>query len=193
MTALLKCENAGIDDSMTEAGGKVLDHEEFVRQMAACHNALEAFVLTLVPRLECVDEIVQNTNVEMWLKRETFVKGTNFVAWACRIAHFKVLEYRSALARDRLIFDDDLVEAIAVDSEHYVVDASERSGALNACLERLLPSQRELIRKRYADGFSLQGLAMQMQRTPRSLGVTLFRIRKALLDCIERKLAANKS
>ncbi len=193
MTALLKCEKAGIYNSITEAGGKVLDQEQFVRQMAACHNALEAFVLTLVPRPECVDEIVQNTNVEMWLKRETFAEGTNFVAWACRIAHFKVLEYRSALARDRLVFDDDLVEAIAVDSEQYVVDASERSRALNACLERLLPSQRDLIRKRYADGSSLQGLAMQMQRTPSSLGVTLFRIRKALLDCIEHKLAANKS
>jgi RNA polymerase sigma-70 factor, ECF subfamily len=193
MTALLQCEKAGIDDSMREAGGRVLDHEEFVRQMAACHSALEAFVLTLVPRCDCVDEIVQNTNVEMWLNRETFAEGTNFVAWACRIAHFKVLEYRSALARDRLIFDDELVEAIAVDAEQYVVDASERSRALNACLEKLLPSQRDLIQKRYEEGASLRELAKQMQRTPGSLGVTLFRIRKALLDCIQRKLAGRKS
>ena len=169
-----------------------MDNEEFIRQMAACHNALEAFVLTVLPRVDCVDEIVQNTYVEMWLKWETFTPGTNFLAWACRIAHFKVLEYRSALGRDHLVFDDDLVQAIAADSEQYLKDACERSTALYACMERLLPSQRDLINKRYVEGFSLKGLAEQMKRTPSSLGVTLFRIRKALLDCIERRLARGK-
>ncbi len=175
-----------------EGESKALDNEEFIRQMVACRSALEAFVLMLLPRADCIDEIVQNTHVEMWLKRDTFAAGTNFTAWACRIAHFKVLECRSSLARNRLVFDDDLIQTITVDSEPYLKDAGERSTALHGCLERLLPSQRELLQKRYVDGFSLKSLAAQMQRTPSSLGVTLFRLRKGLLDCIERKLAPRK-
>jgi len=169
-----------------------MENEEFIRQMTACHNAVYAFIVTLVPNLEPVDEILQNTHVQMWLKRDTFTQGTNFVAWACRIAHFKVMEYRSNLARDRLIFDDDLIQAIATESEQYHLADSERSRALDGCLDRLPPAQRDLLHKRYADDHSVTELAEQMQRPVGSLAVTLFRIRKTLLDCMERKLAAGR-
>ena len=108
------------------------------------------------------------------------------------IAQFKVMEYRSSLARDRLIFDDDLIQAIATESEQYHLADSERSRALDGCLDRLPPAQRDLLHKRYADDHSVTELAEQMQRPVGSLAVTLFRIRKTLLDCMERKLAAGR-
>jgi RNA polymerase sigma-70 factor, ECF subfamily len=168
-----------------------VDNEEFIRQMTACQNTVRAFISTLVSTLGPVDDILQNTHVEMWLKRETF-SNTSFVAWACRIAHYKVLEYRSSVARDHLVFDDDLIQTIAADSERYHLETSDRSRVLDSCLEGLLPSQRDLLKKRYADGYSIKELSAQMQRPAGSLTVTLFRIRKALLDCMERKLAAGR-
>jgi RNA polymerase sigma-70 factor, ECF subfamily len=185
----LACGQNGSAGCLTSETKDLLDNEEFIRQMTACQNTVRAFIATLVPGIGPVDEILQNTHVEMWLKRGTF-NNASFVAWACRIAHFKVLEYRSALARDRLVFDDDLIQTIAADSRQYHLDASERSGALDACLEGMLPSQRELLKKRYADGYSIKELSEQTNRPAGSLTVTLFRIRKALLQCIERRLSA---
>lgn len=161
----------------------------FIRRMTACRNALNAFIFTLLPKPEQAEEVLQNTHIEMWVKRDAFTEG-NFLAWACRIAHFKVLEYRSALARDRLIFDDELIDVISADAEQYQAGGDERSHALEDCLDVLPSAQRDLLHKRYAGGYSVLELASQVKRPAGSLRVTLFRIRKALLDCIQRKLAA---
>ena len=38
---------------------------------------------------------------------------TNFNAWACRIAYFRVLNYRRKKSREKLVFDDDVLDYLA--------------------------------------------------------------------------------
>jgi RNA polymerase sigma-70 factor (ECF subfamily) len=54
----------------------------------------------------------------------------------------------------------------------------------------LSPRDHQLIQKRYEHGMSVATLAETIGRTTNSLSKSLGRIRRSLLECIERKRAA---
>ena len=84
----------------------------FVRQMANVQRGLYAYILQMLPNRADADDVLQRANLVMWTKREELVEGSNFVAWAARIAYFEVLTWRKQAARNRLCFDNLLVERL---------------------------------------------------------------------------------
>ena len=68
-----------------------LDSNEFVSLLTASQRRLYAFICTLVIDRTDADEVLQETNLALWEQAERFEAGTDFVAWACRVAHYKVL------------------------------------------------------------------------------------------------------
>jgi RNA polymerase sigma-70 factor (ECF subfamily) len=168
--------------------GKQLESEEFVRALIAHQNALYAYLLTLVPSREVAMDLLQDTCVKLWSKANDFVPGSNFLAWACRIAYFTVLAYRRDRARERTFFDNSVLEQLAEVSQEQAEKSPRRAVALDECLNTLSPQQRKLILERYGPDGSVARLAADSGRSARGLAVTLHRIRQALLDCVENKL-----
>ena len=164
--------------------------EEFIRQLTAHHNRLLAFITALVGDYASACDVLQETHIELWKKADSFKPGSNFFAWACAIARFKVLEARAKQRKDRLIFDEALVETLATEAERHPAMATDTGEALESCLGELSTKQRELVRQRYESEGTLKTLADVTGRSAQSLGVSLFRIRKALLECIQRKQMA---
>lgn len=62
-------------------------------------------------------DILQEVNIVLWEKRKSFKPGSNFGAWACTVARYKVLEHRRAEARRNgfLVFNDELSRALGAD------------------------------------------------------------------------------
>ena len=60
--------------------------ERVVQRIATCQDRLFAYILTLVPRRDVARDILQETNLVLWRRREEFVAGTSFVAWASKVA-----------------------------------------------------------------------------------------------------------
>src|SRR5690606_9661712 len=89
------------------------ENEQFVRLLASHERRIYAYILSLVPNWADADEIFQETNVRLWRDFAEFEPGTNFAAWAIRVAYYQVLTWRKRAARDQLIFDDDMVQSIA--------------------------------------------------------------------------------
>ena len=166
----------------------MISDEDFIRELTTSQGKLLAFILTLLPEINGANDVLQETHIEMWRQRGKFLSGTHFVAWACQIARYKVLEYRRSLAREKLVFDDQLVNQLAKDASEHAKRSLERVGILESCLASLSPRQRVLIGERYSMGRSLKQISQQLGRSASALGVTLFRIRRLLLECIERKL-----
>ena len=175
-------------DFRQRLGFVMLTEEQFIRELTAAQNRLFALILTLLPDPHAAQDVLQETHVEMWRKRGDFTPGTNFLAWACKIARYKVLTHRGTHARQRLIFDEGLVAQLATESEELCTTDTEQHDALRHCLEHLSPRKRELIHERYGKGESVKRLADRLGRSPSGLAVSLFRIRQALLDCVERQL-----
>jgi RNA polymerase sigma-70 factor (ECF subfamily) len=144
--------------------------------------------------MDGVDDVLQETNLVLWDKRKTFETGSNFRAWACSIARFKVMSHRRKLARLGLqLFDDDLAETLAAECEAEPVEFDEQRRSLEKCLGRLKDKERSLIEHRYFSDSTLEEFAAQSGRSVESLRVTLFRIRAALKKCITGELAINRT
>ena len=166
--------------------------DDFVRAMTRCQERLHAYIRAMVPYADAAREILQETNVVLLRKAGELQPGQDFEHWACRVAHFEVLSYRRDRARDRHLFDESVLELLAPHAERAGAQAGPRMDALEQCLEKLEPRQRDLLTARYTREETVKGIAEQLHQSARTVATKLFRIRQILLDCIERKLASEE-
>ncbi len=165
-------------------------------QLVTRHQAsIYGYIHSIAPGASA-DDILQETNIVLWEKADDFEIGTNFKAFAFRIAHFKTLEaLRFEKRRRWLRFDSDLLDTIA---ERHIQKASDdsatdlRQDSLRQCLAKLADDDRSLIHSRYTSGLDLRSLSEQTGRTVGALQQVFFRIRNALKSCIERQALARE-
>lgn len=159
--------------------------DELGRQIVEVQRRLYAFILTLAPRRSEADDVLQETNVVLWAKRSEFTPGTNFWAWASRIAYLQVLALRKRQGRDRHQFDDLLIQELAAAAPD---DFEARQQAMDQCLETLRPVDRELLDLRYRQNLQAPEIAALQSRSVNAVYQVLFRVRANLLRCIEQRL-----
>lgn len=151
---------------------------------------MRAFVTSLLPNWEGVDEVMQETSLVMWRKFDQFDPdrpNSKFIDWAFMIARYEVLRYRRKKATDRLVFSEDVYELLASEAAEMAAERNpERQlKALKVCTAKLAPGQRDLLQTSYADGVSIKQAAETVGRTPTGLYKALARIRRNLRRCIE--------
>jgi RNA polymerase sigma-70 factor (ECF subfamily) len=165
------------------------DYEEFIRLFTRSEPGLRAFIRSLLPGREHAEEVMQETCLALWRKFADFKRGTDFPAWACTVARFEVLKYRRRLARDRHVFNVELLELLAEEIAGEAERRAEERRALDDCLRRLAARQRELVTACYAPGVTIKGVAGELGKSATSLYKALNRIRIVLLECIEAAIA----
>ena len=158
--------------------------EQFIRIVATHEARLRCYVLSLVPRWADADEIMQEVNVVLWQKFEQFQPDTNFFAWACQIARFKVKDYRRKKSRERVIFSDALVNMLAEECVAVAEKVNDSQAALDCCLKKLNPDQRKLILLRYNEDASINQIAMSLGRTIAAIYKALERTHQLLHECV---------
>lgn len=167
------------------------DPEETFIQLVVSHQAaLRAFVLSLLPGSPDVNDVIQETNAEIWRKRGDFRIGTNFKSWMFSVAKFKVMSSWRDLQRRKewAMPEEALVQLIEqVESEGHLANGAKQE-ALRQCLKVLRPVDRGLILRRYIGDSTLAELSKEVGRGSDSLKVSLHRIRMALRICINRRL-----
>ena len=161
-----------------------------VQEIARHQPRLRALVRCLLVRSSDVDDVLQDINAVLWEKADEFEPGTDFWAWASQIARFKVLNQVRKYGRERLVFDMATVERLADVAEKRLQELDSRREALDHCLGKLAPVQRQLIDLRYVNGYAMERIAETVGRPAGSIRQTLYRIRAALLECIERRLSS---
>ncbi|MEX0704282.1 MAG: sigma-70 family RNA polymerase sigma factor [Planctomycetales bacterium] len=164
--------------------------EEFVQLFTRHQRRLYLYVLAQVGDPVEAEEILQETNIVIWSKFDQFETGTNFHAWACRIATYEVLKHRERKRRDKLYFSDEFIQAVAAEGRFDSDQSDLRRLALIDCLKKLRKRDRELVRRRYAPGESGKSIAETLGRPVNSVYQSLGRIRRTLLECITRRVAA---
>ncbi|MCG8587082.1 MAG: sigma-70 family RNA polymerase sigma factor [Pirellulales bacterium] len=168
-------------------------HEEFVRLFAETNHRIYAFVTTLVPHHADADDVFQQTSVVLWRKFADFDPTTDFVAWACRVAHFEVMNFRRTSGRRAVVFDDQLVENLSKEWSQAEPQLGRRNRLLEACMDELPPKDHQIIQACYARGAKINRVAERLGGSVNTLYKTVARIRRALRECIERRLAEEEA
>lgn len=161
---------------------------EFVRAITECQSRIYAYALALLCDPEAAADVLQETNLVLWGKADEFESIENFPAYALKVALNVTRNVRRKMHRDRLVFDADVLDKLAAEAQAIESFQEDRLAALNACIESLPKHHRELIRKRYMETNTVSELAEVIDKPLATVRVMLFRIRKALDECIQRRI-----
>jgi RNA polymerase sigma-70 factor, ECF subfamily len=161
----------------------------FAELMGRHQGELYGYIYSVVRNWEDTDDLYQSVCLVLWSKLESFQQGTNFFAWARQTARNKIGNFLTS-KRLPTYATEQLTNILAegdpgfhdVDEEIYIV-------ALRRCREKLTAEDEELLRLRYVEELSMVEIAERLQRLRQSVGRSLNRIRRWLLECIQMELA----
>jgi RNA polymerase sigma-70 factor, ECF subfamily len=160
----------------------------FVRLFLQHQRRITGLILALVPHGPDADDILQETSSVLWEKFDEFDPGTNFAAWALRIARYQVMAYYSTKRRTRARLSDETLDLVVEKMAARPERDDARSAALDGCLERLPDRERALLEARYRGEIAAEELARQAGTTVFAVYKSLDRIHGRLLECLQRKL-----
>ncbi len=140
--------------------------------------------MSLVGNPDQANDIMQETNIVLWQKADTFELGTNFPAWMMRVAHFQVLAHRQRITRQRWVFDDETIALLAAEVEERDNLLDEQTRIMHGCLAHLNDRHRTVLQARYTDGVELDSLAARFNMKVNAIKQLLFRARAALIECV---------
>jgi RNA polymerase sigma-70 factor, ECF subfamily len=163
--------------------------EEFVTLSSAHQRQLLGYIFTLVRDMDDAEDVLQQTNLILWRRFDDYQSGSDFMRWACHVAHLQVLTFLRSKRRSPLHLDEQLLLQLADKRlarhdvyEHY------RDG-LKMCMDRLSTTDRDLLQLCYDGDLSIKEIATRLDRSTDSIYHSLRRIRYVLLECINRAVS----
>jgi RNA polymerase sigma-70 factor, ECF subfamily len=163
-------------------------YQEFADLVRLHTSQMLAYINALVLDWNDSDDLFQETCLVLWEKFDGFEPGTNFLAWALRIAYHKVMKFRTQRSR-RAALTDKLRETLTASfAGRSATDAAAGIAALSRCMDRLAQVDRQLATLCYGENVPVRQVAEAVGRSPESVHRSLRRVRKWLLECIQRDL-----
>ncbi|MBA4192414.1 MAG: RNA polymerase subunit sigma-70 [Planctomycetaceae bacterium] len=167
--------------------------DDFIQHLTSHQTQLRGLIYAALGNYADTQDVLQRTNLVLWKKATEFDADRSFLAWAIGIARFEVLAFVRDQRRERLLFMPELAESLIVQAEELVAEVPARQAALRECLATLPESHRQVLVRKYVKGETLQQLAPAVGRSVDGVKSFLLRVRKALSDCIERRIRLGTS
>jgi RNA polymerase sigma-70 factor (ECF subfamily) len=164
--------------------------EAYLRLLTQHDRWLATYVYSLVASTADAQDILQEAKVTMWKQFAKFEPGTNFRAWARKIATNQILNYRRAAKKlPNAELEDQFIEAVAAEIDRRADVLDCKADALRLCLRKLPEAHRKLVVWRYYEDCGIEEIAAKSERTVEAVYRLLSRIRAVLNDCVSRELA----
>jgi RNA polymerase sigma-70 factor (ECF subfamily) len=165
------------------------DDRDFARLLLQYRTRIYAYIRSLVAHRADAEDLLQETASVLWRKFDSFQPGSNFLAWALQTARYEVFSFRQRRKRDVLQFSDRFLDAVADESAAESVRLADLQELLDQCMDKLPAADRELIGLRYRSDLPVKTLAAQLGRPLSTTYDALNRIRRNLVECVERALS----
>lgn len=159
----------------------------FVALWAAHSPGIYSYIYSLVANWADTDDVFQETSIILLEKFDEFEPGSNFLAWACKVAYFKSLQCLERRIHPEPI-SEDLLQSIGNSQQQLLGESDTRLVALSACMEKLSGRDRELLKLRYQMNGEVKSIAARTGRSPNVIYKSLRRIHETLLYCIRQRL-----
>lgn len=161
---------------------------EFTRLYDDCAPWLYSYLFSLLRHHEDAREVLQETASVLWEKFDQYHRGTEFRAWACRIAFYKAQNFRRKHRREPASLSNLAIDLVDEEAVVMADRLDARAAALTNCLEKLPAADRELLEHRYRHDAEVATIAQVVGRSVKTVYRLLSRIHAVLFDCINRTL-----
>jgi RNA polymerase sigma-70 factor (ECF subfamily) len=167
--------------------------EQFAVLWVKSQSTIAAFIHSLMPDFHQAEEVLQRVAVTLVRKFDQYDAQRPFAAWAIGMAKYEVLYYRRERATDRHLFDDEIVDRIAISYQRFVDDADPFREALERCLDQVDGRSKQALQLRYAQGLKSAAVAREMRLSSGAVRMLLCRVRQLLRACIESRVRGPRS
>ena len=171
--------------------GDVSAFEEVVRQF---ERPLRVWLATQAPPAIDIDDVAQRTLIVAFSQLGKYQLGTNFAAWLFTIARYQL---KSELTRIRRIADyhtrfaPELLQRELERRSNSTPELQElRLTQLQRCVKPLSEQENRFVVWRYNESMPLDQIASQSGRSVAAVKKQLWKIRRRLQDCVERRMAS---
>jgi RNA polymerase sigma-70 factor (ECF subfamily) len=166
-------------------------HSRYIELLTSHQSRLFTFLYAHVLNMADAEDLYQQVAMVLWQKFDQFIPGTDFGAWAIRVADLTIKNFLRGKRRSKVYFSDEVIQRIEdFQTSLPLQQVTARSEALQGCLGRLSPADRELVEQCYGTEAKIKEIADNVGRSAGAIYTSLCRIRQALLACIERALAS---
>ncbi|WP_016957784.1 sigma-70 family RNA polymerase sigma factor [Catenovulum agarivorans] len=164
---------------------------EFKKLFEADKNRLYTYIYAFVSNQAIADDIFQETSLTLWQEFEKFELGTNFSKWANVIAFNRVRHHRQANKKYQLGLSDDFLQEfsnnIAILESQYGTQ-EQKWRYLEHCRSLLSDPLKQIYHNFYVENLTAQDLADKTGRSIHAIRKSVFKLRKKLYDCVEKKV-----
>lgn len=168
--------------------------KEFVSLLTSQQARIYAYILSLAPNFNDADDILQDTTKFMWERFDEFALGTDFLAWAKKIAYFLIMEYyRNKKKVFASCFDEQLIQKLDQNSRQLSGSSKDYQAYLKECLKKLKQQDRALLKLRYYGNHKVKELASRFGCSVQYVYRNISRIHQLLLACIQKQLILKDS
>jgi RNA polymerase sigma-70 factor (ECF subfamily) len=163
----------------------------FIARYTQHQQEIYRFILMMMPNPTDAKDVLQETAVALWRKREDYDGSRPFLPWACRFARFHVLNHCKKKKKAGVLLEPEALDAIMHDYTSPEEPLQSRATVLRGCLAKLPERDRKLIADRYENRATLREVAERTNDNVQTLYKRLQRIRKRLYDCVNRNMEAS--
>jgi RNA polymerase sigma-70 factor (ECF subfamily) len=78
--------------------------DRFLRLLLKNHYKIYAYILAFTHNTNDADDVMQDVSTILWKKFNKFKAGTNFTAWAVKVARYKVLQFYQNKEKEEFFF-----------------------------------------------------------------------------------------
>jgi len=165
-------------------------YEEFLSLFARDRERLFRYIFALLPNHADAEDVFQRCSLVLWRKFSEFDSERNFFSWACGVALYEVRNFLRSSHHRHMTFNSELVTQL---SDYRLTELETSQDALKhltSCLEHLSRPDRQLVDVAYGESETLKEFAESTGQVLQTLYNKLGRLRRQLLDCIRKKMAA---
>jgi len=159
----------------------------FVSELTRAQAKMRIYLAKLLANSPSTDDVLQECNKVLWVKRSDWKPETIFLKWAYRVCFFQVKAYFRNQSREKLVFNDELLDLLGSEEPDHSAP-KEREEAMNKCLDKIDSQERSLLLERYQGEMSVEQLAKREGLQPNTLSQKLLRLRHQLQVCIQANL-----
>lgn len=156
--------------------------------------AVFAYLTATIYDFHRAEDLLQEVAVAVASQFHSYDRERSFLAWAIGIARNRTLLYFREQARDRQHFSEATLQTLSDAAVHVAEDSTaNQRDALRQCLAKTVGRRRRMLDMRYTGGLSIAEIAEQLGTTSNAVKITLHRVRTTLEQCIQRRLAQERS
>ncbi len=170
-----------------------LSEEEMMRLLLREQLPLLAYIRAIVRDQHLAEDLFQEVSVLAVQSRSKIESREHFIRWLRLTARHRSINALQKVGGRTLKLDPRVLDLLDEDRLHCDhQNADDELAALRQCVATLSPSAQRLISLRYTEELDGKQIAVMVKRSAASVYMSLSRIRRALLNCVERQLGLDR-